>query len=148
MSLFDSVKEVLLGKSTSKQEFEDSIQETFKVQAREQFNHTGKLEASHIEQMLWTWDGSMWVGPIFMGRFTQMDVVYDTGSDWLVVEDDRCDTCEGNTYSAETSGEPASITISERSYGSAYLTGMEYTDAVCLNLNDCVWNYEFFSIFF
>lgn len=27
-----------------------------------------------------------------------MDVYYDTGSDWLVVEGDSCSNCEGNTY--------------------------------------------------
>ena len=43
-------------------------------------------------------DGMMWVGRIFMGGNTQMDVVFDTGSDWLVVEGADCANCEDNTY--------------------------------------------------
>ena len=52
-----------------------------------------RLGAAEVEQWLKTVDGAMWTGPVFMGVFTPMDVVYDTGSDWLVVEDDRCQNC-------------------------------------------------------
>ena len=31
-------------------------------------------------------DGFMWTGEIYMGKLSKMDVVYDTGSDWLVIE--------------------------------------------------------------
>lgn len=40
----------------------------------------------------------MWTGPIYMGGDVLMDVVYDTGSDWLVVEGNNCSSCEGNVY--------------------------------------------------
>ena len=40
----------------------------------------------------------MWTGEIYMGMLTKMDIVYDTGSDWLVVEGSECTNCEGNTY--------------------------------------------------
>ena len=33
-----------------------------------------------------------------MGKLSKMDVVYDTGSDWLTVEGADCVPCEGNTY--------------------------------------------------
>ena len=32
-----------------------------------------------------------------------LDVVYDTGSDWVVVEGETCGNCEGNTYDPESS---------------------------------------------
>lgn len=37
--------------------------------------------------------GTMWVGPVYMGGSTKMDVVYDTGSDWLVTEGHTCSNC-------------------------------------------------------
>ena len=33
-----------------------------------------------------------------MGGNVLMDVVYDTGSDWLVVEGHECVNCQGNVY--------------------------------------------------
>ena len=53
-------------------------------------NHKGKLGAEHVSAVLETLDGAMWTGPVYMGRFTPMDVVFDTGSDWLVIEEDKC----------------------------------------------------------
>lgn len=55
-------------------------------------------------------DGTMWVGPIIMGGVTQLDVVYDTGSDWLVVESNTCTNCEGDTYNpAKSQGNPEKL---------------------------------------
>jgi len=33
-----------------------------------------------------------------MGKETQLDVVFDTGSDWLVIESQSCKSCEGDRY--------------------------------------------------
>ena len=93
----------------------------------------------------------MWTGEIYMGKLSKMDVVYDTGSDWLVVEGSSCDTCEGNTYDIQPSldtGEAVALSniSSERNYGSASLTGKEYTDTVCILFSVCVTNFEFFLI--
>lgn len=93
----------------------------------------------------------MWTGEIYMGKLTKMDIVYDTGSDWLVVEGSDCSNCEGNTYDIESSidsGEANALTenSSERNYGSASLVGREYTDTVCILFTACVENFEFFLI--
>ena len=69
-------------------------------------------------------DGFMWTGEIYMGRFSKMDVVYDTGSDWLTIEGADCATCEGNTYDIQPSvdsgqAKELSTTQSMREYGSA-----------------------------
>ena len=45
----------------------------------------------------------LWTGTIYMGRFTPMDVAFDTGSDWLVIESHLCKNCEGNTYDTSDS---------------------------------------------
>ena len=94
-------------------------------------------------------DGTMWTGEIYMGGNTLMDVVYDTGSDWLVVEGNSCSSCEGNKYNpanSESTAEKQSGGISERNYGSASLTGYEYKDRVCLQLDSCLDDFEFFLI--
>ena len=91
-----------------------------------------------------------------MGGDTPMDVVYDTGSDWLVVEGMDCWNCEGNVYDPfdELSdlGRASRITEawSTREYGSAYLEGYEYLDTVCLtpNASTCIENFEYFLIFY
>lgn len=63
-----------------------------------------------ITQELVNLDGTMWTGPMYMGGTTLMDVVYDTGSDWLVVEGSNCSNCEGNTYNVDDSeGTPVQI---------------------------------------
>ena len=43
-------------------------------------------------------DGLLWTIEIYMGKFFKMDLILDTASDWLVVEGENCDTCEGNKY--------------------------------------------------
>ena len=78
-----------------------------------------------------------------------MDVVFDTGSDWLVVEGKNCSNCEGNTYNPLKSAgnaQKVSTKLSERNYGSASLVGNEWKDKVCIDLNHCVNDFEFFLI--
>ena len=55
-------------------------------------------------------DDTMWVGPVIMGGVTELDVVYDTGSDWLVIESKTCSNCEGDRYDPDKSlGNPTKI---------------------------------------
>ena len=85
--------------------------------------------------------GTMWTGPIVMGGTTMLDVVYDTGSDWLVIESETCSNCEGNKYDlADSAGTPVKTNSqqTERNYGSASLQGYEYKDKVCVTLNVCL----------
>lgn len=96
-------------------------------------------------------DGFMWTGELYMGKLSKMDVVYDTGSDWLVVEGADCDNCEGNKYNIEPSldqgiAAATSNTVTQRSYGQATLWGKTYTDTVCILFSACVENFEFFYI--
>ena len=48
-------------------------------------------------------NGKMWIGPIIMGGNTELNVVYDTGSDWLVIESSTCANCEGDKYDPSVS---------------------------------------------
>ena len=86
-----------------------------------------------------------------MGQLSKMDVVYDTASDWLVIEGSDCSDCEGNTYNIGPSLESGKATaisgqISERSYGRASFTGKLYTDTVCILFSACINNFMFFLI--
>ena len=52
-----------------------------------------------------------------MGQISKLDVVYDTASDWLVVDGADCDSCEGNRYDIGPSLEAGTaVQISEESY--------------------------------
>jgi len=64
-----------------------------------------------------------------------MDVIYDTGSDWLAVEGSTCTTCEGNKFMEKESSSSKKIgtVLSTRNYGSAILTGYTYQDRVCIS---------------
>ena len=56
--------------------------------------------------------------------------MFDTGSDWLVVEGSQCEDCQGNKYDPSTSQYSKLLTseTSKRLYGSASLEGKEWTD--------------------
>ena len=101
--------------------------------------------------MLKNTNGWMWTGEIYMGKLSKMDVVYDTGSDWLTIEGAPCTECQGNTYDIQPSldsgiAKQVGTEVSERLYGSAALKGKEYTDTVCILFSACVENFEFFYI--
>ena len=142
LSVVSTIREFIFGADPSRLKFHAEHHERIRA-------HTGKhlLGAAEVEVYLSTVDGAMWTGPVYMGRFTPMDVVYDTGSDWLVVEDDRCESCQGNTFDADSTGIQIGRNITDRAYGSAYLTGTEYIDTVCMNVAQCIEDYEYFAIF-
>jgi hypothetical protein len=78
----------------------------------------------------------------------KFDVIYDTGSDWVVVEGKNCTNCQGDTYDPVASSiqsKQVGTTISSRQYGNALLYGTEFLDRVCINkLQGCVENFQYF----
>lgn len=82
-----------------------------------------------------------------MGDFFQpITVVFDTGSDWTVVQGMGCVNCEGDVYNPGYSGRQLETNLSSRNYGSAALIGSAYKDKVCLNALKCVNNFVFFNV--
>lgn len=85
-------------------------------------------------------------------QLIEKHLVFDTGSDWLVVEGHLCETCDTNDedliYDPSQSTESAQVGLSEseRLYGSASLKGIEYTDTVCLDASTCAIDFEYFLI--
>ena len=77
-------------------------------------------------------------GTIYLGspESQAMEVVYDTGSDWLTVEGANCHLCQGNLYDHTQSDDFAfleSVQSTELNYGSASLKGLRASDKVCLS---------------
>jgi hypothetical protein len=72
--------------------------------------------------------------------------VYDTGSDWLVVEGSNCGSCDGDRFNADASGLKTSLQSSERLYGSSVFQGNVYEDRVCIDNTMCVNDFQFFVI--
>ena len=64
-----------------------------------------------------------------------MQVIFDTGSDWLVIESHKCYTCLKNKYNHELSSKWQNITnlVTEHLYGSARLYGFNVKDKVSLD---------------
>ena len=137
------IQESLYGKNEDKLALEMGI-ENYLANNQRKYGRK-RLGQSSVGVALDTVDGATWTGTIYMGKFSPMDVVFDTGSDWLVVESDRCDTCEGNTYDS-SKGTQLTTTESQRFYGSLILKGVEHKDEVCLLLSQCIQNFEYFAI--
>ena len=79
---------------------------------------------------------------------SEFDVVYDTGSDWIVVEGKSCTNCPGKNYdpATSTSAKKKNSTLIQRNYGQATFFGTSWTDKVCLNEEVCLDNFEYFQI--
>ena len=92
--------------------------------------------------------GFMFHGPLHFGSSQiGFDVVYDSGSDWVVIEGSGCSNCQGDTYNSALSinSKKVGTTVSSRQYGTAILYGTEYVDKVCINNNNgCVDNFLYF----
>jgi hypothetical protein len=79
----------------------------------------------------------MYYGPGFIGSpYQQVEVVYDTGSDWLVIEAKACKTCLNNTYDSSKSSTHSRVDgdYVEHLYGSAALYGYDAYDTFSLDL--------------
>ena len=57
-----------------------------------------RQDSGNIATILKNRQKFVWTGEIYMGKFSKMDVIYDTGSDWLSIEGADCETCDGNKY--------------------------------------------------
>ena len=75
-----------------------------------------------------------------------MNVIYDTGSDWLVIEGESCESCDGDRFDPSMSGRKTSVYEIERRYGSVILQGSTWTDRVCLREEVCLNDFEFYVI--
>ena len=79
-----------------------------------------------------------------------MQVIFDSASDWLLVEGSDCETCKGDKYFYESSAFYSQFSgqTEGRNFGTIlHLEGMKVTDQVCLVAGTaCVNPYPFFLI--
>jgi len=54
-----------------------------------------KLGAYNFPAILSNNGYNVWTGEIEMGELTKMDMIFDTGSDWLMVKGASCTNCYG-----------------------------------------------------
>ena len=90
LGFFGGIREAFFGKTET--DFEVRAREL--AMGRKQGHKQGRrygsknkrLGQDNFATILRNDDGFMWTGEIYMGKLSKMDVVYDTGSDWLVIE--------------------------------------------------------------
>ena len=86
-----------------------------------------------------TFDNQVWTGTLYMGpTLTTVNVIFDTSSDWLVVEDTDCDTCSGENYDSSRFGKLINTDYVIREYGSIEFISLEYEDKVRILPSTCV----------
>jgi len=77
-------------------------------------------------------------------------VVWDTGSDWTIVESHECDSCYTPVYdhATETSFSVIADTEGERNYGSTWTSGYEAFDMVCItnSIGSCATDFQWFVV--
>jgi len=97
------------------------------------------------------YENKVYTGPLYFGSQQEgVQVVYDTGSDWLTVESAQCRSCFGENFNEKKSEswKPADHSkIEEVEYLSGTIEGVTGTDKVCLsNDQNCANDFEFFLI--
>ena len=98
-----SMSEWLLGHDISSQKWLNKIKSETAVKSDRLSNGHHRLGQGQITSTLDTVDGVQWTGTIYMGRLYPMDVIFDTGSDYLVIEGSDCVNCQGDTYDIQSS---------------------------------------------
>ena len=85
---------------------------------------------------------------MYMGSFYPIDVIFDTGSDYLVVEGSDCTNCEGNTYDITTSDQAYQVDTTKtiRVYGQDTIEGFYWKDVACVILQACVFDFQFMLV--
>ena len=144
MTLFQRFSEKAFGKSAEKIEFEMEIEKLLASKKSKQ-TRFGYKRLGDLSTLLTSDDSITYGGEIYMGKFTRMNVIFDSGSDWLVIQDRACETCNGSKYDGKNETRTSSELV-ERVYGSTTLKGHTYRDTVCILLNTCIFEFEYFGI--
>jgi hypothetical protein len=112
-------------------------------------NHP-KVQAD-MQIVMTNYMNTQYFASLFVGTPAQeLIVIYDTGSDWLVIESNLCKTCLNNTYdhSSSSTFEFDGTVVEEHLYGSAQLYGYDVKDKVNLDLGGTTYAslFGFFEI--
>lgn len=138
------LKESIFGKSIAKRELEQDVEDLLSAKSKQVDTHK-KLGATFRKSTISLKD-LIWTGTIYMGNsLTPVTVIFDTSSDWLLVEDAACGSCTGNTYHANR-GRLVSAKRETLEYGKIEFTTLQYRDTVCVETTQCMLNYEYLAI--
>lgn len=107
---------------------------------------------SDLKKLLSNEFNTMYFGELYVGNPEQkVQVIFDTGSDWLVLEAKECSNCLKNSYDAHLSEtfERVDDDLVEHIYGTAQLYGLDARDDVSLDKEGRVKviMFEFFEVF-
>jgi len=91
---------------------------------------------------------SLYYGKLYLGeQFSEMQVIVDTSSDWLMIEGQECEDCKENKYDPNTSNYYTVINDikKKKNYGNIVQTKViEVQDQVCLKFDDgCIQPFRF-----
>jgi len=77
-----------------------------------------------------------------------LDVVFDTGSDWLVLETNMCDDCNGTVYDTEKSFNFKfdATNLTKKEYGDASVTGYIARDSISVGGGTYLANFPWLAI--
>ena len=90
-----------------------------------------------------------YTGPIVMGSSQKiLDVIYDTGSDWLVLDTDFCGNCHDPVYDTRSSDDynRVSRTKMYQEYGSASVEGYNATDSISVGGDTYLGDFPWFAL--
>ena len=86
LGFFGSIMQAFVGKRETDFEMRARKLAMNRKQGQRYGSKNHRLGQDNFATILRNDDGFMWTGEIYMGKLSKMDVVYDTGSDWLVIE--------------------------------------------------------------
>jgi hypothetical protein len=106
------------------------------------------LGTTKADVTLSLYDNQMWTGQFQMGAGQVVDLVYDTGSSWLVVTSVTCESCLGTNYDHAASSTFKQLTteISSLTYGSAHIEGYTAVDNARISNDMGLSNFPFFDV--
>ena len=90
-----------------------------------------------------------YTGPVLMGSQEKvLDVIYETGSDWLVLDTDFCENCHDPVYDTTSSSDyrKVSNSLMSQEYGSASILGYNATDSISVGGSTYLPDFPFFAL--
>jgi len=90
-----------------------------------------------------------YTGPVVMGSSQKiLDVIYDTGSDWLVVDTDFSSNCHDPVYNTRSSTDYRRVSRSKmyQEYGSASIEGYNVTDSISVGGGTYLPDFPWFAL--
>jgi hypothetical protein len=106
------------------------------------------LGTTKADVTLELYDNQMWTGEFLMGGDQVVDLVYDTGSAWLVVTSITCENCLGTNYDHSLAPNFKQLTTDKSSltYGSAHIEGYTAVDDAKISKDMGLKNFPFFDV--